>query len=178
MTPPTTSRPPLLIVIAAAILFILLAVVEAMAGQLTPPASASAAAWMIHIGHIEDALAKRDLGGTERHWRDAYAGALASRRWEGMIEVGDTARRIGEVTGNRATADARARRTYLAALLRAREQKSLDGVLRAAEAFSALGDREVVAQCLRIAERLAAQSRDPQARERVSTLSERLATNH
>lgn len=177
MTPPTRNRPPTVIVIAVAILFIVLAVVEAMAGQLTPPASGPAAPWMIHLGHIEEALAKRDLGGAERHWHDAYAGALGSRRWEGMIEVGDTARRIGEVAGNRATADARARWTYLAALFRARQEKSLDGVLRAAEAFSSLGDRQVVAQCLRIAERLAAQSRDPQARERVSALSARLTTH-
>lgn len=45
-------------------------------------------------------------------------------------------------------------------------------MLRAAEAFSSLGDRQVVTQCLRIAERLAAQ-----ARERVSALSARLTTH-
>ena len=168
MTPPTRNRPPTLVVIAAAILFILLAVLEVMAGEPTSPASAL----------MDEALARGDIGAAERHWHDAYRVALGSRRWEGMIEVGDGARRIGEVTGARATANTRARQAYLTALLRARQQKSLDGVLRTAEAFSGLGDRQVVAQCLRIAEHLAAEARDAQARERVSALSERLATNH
>lgn len=167
-------RPPTLIVIAAAILFILLAALEVMAGQLTPPASGPAAPWMTHLRQVDDALAKRDLPVAERAWRDAYAAAVASRRWEGMIEVGDVARRIGEVTGPRATADARARWTYQTALFRARQQKSLDGVLRTAEAFAALGDREVVVQCLRIAEHLAAALRDAGARDRVAGFSERL----
>ena len=153
MTPPRRNRPPTLIVIALAILFILLAVLEVMAGQLTPPASAL----------LDEALARRDIGAAQRHWHDAYRAALGSRRWEGMIEAGD---------------GARARQAYLTALLRARQQKSLEGVLRTAEAFSGLGDRQVVAQCLRIAERLAAAQHDAAARERVSALSERLATNH
>ena len=177
MTPPTRNRPPTVIVIAGAILFIVLAVLEVMAGQLTPPASGPAAPWMTHLRQVDDALAKRDVGAAERSWRDAYAAAVASRRWEGMIEVGDVARRIGEVTGDRATADARARRAYLPALFQARQAKLLDGVLRTAEAFSSLGDRQAVAQCLRIAEHLAAEARDPQARERVSALSERLTTH-
>jgi hypothetical protein len=178
MTPPTRNRPPTGIVIAAAILFIVLAVLEVMAGQLTPPASGPAAPWMTHLRQVDDALAKRDVGAAERAWRDAYAAAVASRRWEGMIEVGDVARRIGQATGTQAKADARARWTYRAALYRARADNSVDGVLRAAEVFSSLGDREVVVQCLRIAEHLASQARDPQARERVFLLSERLATNH
>ena len=117
MTPPRRNRQPTLIVLALAILFILLAILEVMAGELTPPTSDPAAAWMIHIGHIEDALAKRDIGAAERQ------------------------------------------------------------VLRLAEAFSSLGDRQVVAQCLRIAEHLAAAQHDAGARERVSTLSARLATH-
>jgi len=178
MTPPNTSRPSLLIVIATAILFIVLAVLEVMAGHATAFGGGPAAPWMIHLRQVDDALAKRDVGAAERAWRDAYAAAVASRRWEGMIEVGNVARRIGEVTGDRATADARARRVYLPALFQARQQKSLDGVLRTAEAFSSLGDRLVVVQCLRIAEHLAAEARDAEARERVSALTERLATNH
>ena len=168
MTPPTRNRPPTLIVIAVAILFIVLAVLEAMA---------ETAPWTVHLRQVDEALAKRDVGAAERAWRDAYAAALGSRRWEGMLEVGDVARRIGEVTGDRATADARARRAYLPALFQARQQKSLDGVLRAAEAFSSLGDRQVVARCLRIAEHLAAAQHDAGARERVFLLSERLTTH-
>ncbi len=178
MRPPQRNRPPALIVIGAAILFILLAVLEAMAGHLTPLGSDPAAPWTVHIQQVDDALAKRDLSAAERAWHDAYAAALGSRRWEGMVEVGDAVRRIGAMGGSRTAADARARRIYLTALFRARQEGSLDGVLRAAEAFSALGDPQVVVQCIRIAERLAAQRRDAQARERVHAFSQRLAINY
>jgi hypothetical protein len=47
-------------------------------------------------------------------------------------------------------------------------------VLRAAEAFAALGDREVVAESLRIAEGLA-EAEGPAARERVAAARKRLA---
>ena len=178
MRPPTTRQPSPLIVLVAAILFILLAVLEAMAGHLTPLGGDPAASWTVHIRQVDDALAKHDLSAAERAWHNAYAAALGSRRWEGMVEVGDAVRRIGATGGSRTAAHARARRIYLTALFRARQQGSLDGVLRAAEAFSALGDPQVVVQCLRIAERLAAQGRDAKARDRVLAFSQRLATNH
>jgi 16S rRNA (cytosine967-C5)-methyltransferase len=71
-------------------------------------------------------------------------------------------------------AGGKGRRIYLAALFRARQQESLDGVLRTAEAFAGLGDRELVDRCLRIAESLAARVPDAQARERVREVAERL----
>jgi hypothetical protein len=52
----------------------------------------------------------------------------------------------------------------MSALCRARRDGSFDGVLRVAEAFAALGDHEVVDQCLRIAERLARDDRDLRGR--------------
>lgn len=165
MRPARMNGSSTLVVIGAAILFILLAVLEAMAGPANPRGS---------VQRVDDALAKGDLTAAERAWQDAYTAALGSRRWEGMLEAGDAARRIGEASGSGKAADARARQAYLTALWRARRAGSLDGVLRAAEAFSALGDREVVAQCLRIAERLAAERRDAQARDQVLTLSQRL----
>lgn len=175
MRPPTTRRPSPLIVLAAAILFILLAVLEAMASHRNPGEGDPATPWLVHIWQVDAALVKQDLGAAERAWHDAYGAALGSRRWEGMVQVGDAALRIGELAGARKASEARARWTYRAALFRARQEGSLDGVLRVAEAFSALGDREVVAQCIRIAERLAARGRDAQAHDRVSALSERLA---
>jgi len=45
-----------------------------------------------------------------------------------------------------------------------------------AEAFAALGDREVAEQCVRIAESLAAQAREAQARDRVGEFKARLAS--
>jgi hypothetical protein len=62
---------------------------------------------------------------------------------------------------------ARAREAYMTALLRARRDHSVDGVLRAAVAFGELGDRAVVAQALRIA------GQDPRAREQVRAVADR-----
>lgn len=153
-------------IIATALLFLLLAVLEAMAASADP--------WTTHLQQVTGALAKQDPGAAKRAWHEAYTAALASRRWEGMVEVGDALRRIGDASGSGKAVEGRARRLYLSALFRARQAGSLDGVLRAAEAFSALGDHEVVARCLRIAERLAADQRDTQARDRVLLLAERL----
>ena len=86
-----------------------------------------------------------------------------------MIEVGDASRRLA--ADDRRESDARARQAYMTALLRARREHSVDGVLRAAVAFGELGDREVVAHALRIAEHQAAQ--DPRARAQVRAVANR-----
>jgi hypothetical protein len=44
---------------------------------------------------------------------------------------------------------------------------SVDAMLRTAEIFAALGERDAVAQCIRLAERLAAARCDPAGLERV-----------
>ena len=73
--------------------------------------------------------------------------------------------------GFRKAAESRARESYWTALFRARRQGSLTGVLAAAEAFGALGDRVMVEQCIRIAERLAQLTADAEAADRVRTLA-------
>jgi hypothetical protein len=93
-----------------------------------------------------------------------------------MLDVGDAYLRIGEVAKGREPAKAKARSLYMAALLRARSQGSLDGVLRAGEAFAALGDHGVASQAIRIAEALAAEGNDPYASARVRSIKERLTT--
>lgn len=173
MRPPTTHRPSTFVIIAAAILFILLAALEVMAGDLAPLVGDPATPWTVHLRQLDDALAKPDVSAAEWHWHHAYTAALGSRRWEGMVEAGDAYLRIGDAGGVRKGAEPIARLSYLAALFRARQHGSLDGVLRTAEAFAALGDREVVDQCIRIAERLAAHGRDAQARDRVVAFTER-----
>lgn len=131
--------------------------------------------WTIHIRHLDRALAERNVSAAARAWHDAYLEALGSRqRWDGMVEVGDAYLRVGEAAKGRKAAEPTARRLYLAALYRARRLGSVHGVLRTAEAFGALGDREVVEQCLHIAGQLAVQTRDPQARERVEAFRGRL----
>lgn len=132
------------------------------------------APWTAHIRKADQALAERNVSAAELAWHEAFIAALRSRHWRGLVEVGDAYLRIGEVAGARKASEAKARQLYLAALFRARQQGSVEGVLRTAEAFAALGDREVVDQCLRIAEGLAAQARDAQARALVRAFAERL----
>lgn len=131
--------------------------------------------WITHLRRVEDALAQRNVSAAEMAWLDAYRAALKSRRWDGMLGVGEAYLRLGEATRGRKVSEARARELFLAALFRARAQGSLDGALRTTEAFAALGDREVVEQGLRIAEGLAAKSGDAQAFERVRAVARRLA---
>lgn len=137
---------------------------------------ASVGPWTAHLRRVGDALAQRNLSAADLAWRDAYVAALVSRRWEALVEVGDAYLRIGEVARGRKAAEARARSIYLDALFRARQQGSLDGALRVAEAFAMLGDHEVALQGARIAEGLAAKARDPQARDRARATRERMVT--
>ncbi|MBI2114009.1 MAG: hypothetical protein HYT85_02820 [candidate division NC10 bacterium] len=128
--------------------------------------------WIAPLRRVDDALARKDVSAAERAWHEAYGEALRSRHWEGMLAVGDATLRIGNVVGSRQAPAGKARRLYLAALFRARDQGSLEGVLRTAEAFAALGDREVVYQSVRIAEGLTAQRSDGDARARLHALAE------
>jgi hypothetical protein len=150
----------------------------AEAGTMRGPGvdQAAAFAWVVHLRKVEDALARKDVSAAVRAWHDGYVTALGARRWEGLLEVADAHLRIGEVSGSRKASEPKARELYLAALFRARAQGSLEGVLRAAEAFARFGDREVVSRCLSIAERLAARSNEPGARELVSAFRVGLET--
>jgi hypothetical protein len=66
-----------------------------------------------------------------------------------------------------------AREAYLTALIRARRDRAVEGVLRSGEAFLGLDDHVVAEQCLRIATQLAAG--DDQAHERVQKVRQRWA---
>jgi len=130
--------------------------------------------WVAPLQRVETALASRNVSAAEEAWHEAHRAALWSRhRWDGLIEVGEAYLRIGEVAHGRQAAQATARRLYLTALVRARQQGSLDGALRTAEAFAALGDRESVTQCLQVADQVAERTRDPQARARVEAFRSR-----
>ncbi len=89
--------------------------------------------------------------------------ATTGRSWEALLAAGETARRIGDVTGARDEADAKARQLYRSALSQARQQASLDGVLRAAEALAEVGDHEGVKESMRIAKILAGSDREARA---------------
>jgi hypothetical protein len=146
-----------------------LSVMERLAAD-TPNAVASGA-WTKPLERAEAAQARGDAATASAAWREAHAAAMRSAGWEGMLAVGDAAQRQGLMAGARGEVLARARQAYLTALFRARQEHSLDGVLQAAIAFGELGDRDVLAQALRIAEQQA--GRDPLARARVRGVADR-----
>lgn len=131
--------------------------------------------WMVYIRKVDEALARKDISSAEMAWQHANGEALRSRAWDGMVEVGDAALRIGDAAGLPKMGKPRARQAYLAALFWARDRGSLDGVFRVAESFAKLGDEEVVRQCLRVAEGLAATGRELQARDRLLAFRQQLA---
>ncbi|HKZ07537.1 MAG TPA: hypothetical protein VJU81_18870 [Methylomirabilota bacterium] len=124
---------------------------------------------------MDAALARGDISTAVRARHSAHQRATTARSWQGMLAVGDATRRLEEATGYRAVALSEARRAYLAALYRARQQGSLEGALGAARAFAALGDRDMVEGSLAIAADLAARRGDPQASDQVREMAVRLA---
>jgi len=132
--------------------------------------------WVVHIQTVDRALNQGDVLAAETAWQEARRGTLMTRHWEAMLGLGDAARRIGQRGGFPGKAAAKARTAYLAALFRARELGSVDGTLRAAEAFASLGDWEVASQFLRVAEELADHAQDPQARKHLRAFRDRWGT--
>jgi hypothetical protein len=130
----TTAQ--VLIIIAVVALVVALALLEALAGR--EHAVDTDRTWESAIAKLDSALERGDTTGAIRAWHDAYLAAFVSRRWEGMVEVGDAAVRIGAIARSSEYWQPRAREAYLAAMFRARAHHSLEGVLRAAEGFGAL----------------------------------------
>lgn len=153
-----TRRSPLFLLLLVAVLGV----------PMIPPASAEPdrTDWAARIAEMDQALARGDTAAAQAAWREAYVAAHVSRGWPGMIAVGDAAIRARRLLGVEAS-DARARRAYLTALLRARRQSSLDGVLAAGDAFGRLGDQATLQQALSVATDLAERSGDRAARGRV-----------
>jgi hypothetical protein len=137
--------------------------------------TAGAEEWKAQIASLDRALGANDVGQAMRAWRDAYGAALGSRRWEPMFAVGQAALRIGGAAETLKGHDEKARHCYLMALFRARQQKSVDGVLLVAEAFADLGDIEVASRAIDIAGALTRRySDDGQAPERAASIRDRL----
>jgi hypothetical protein len=167
----------LLLAIASMLVLMLMGVmiVDALADHAPEPGSQTS--WKGHLQNVDEALTRNDFVSAEVLWSKAYAAALKSRHWEGMVAVGDAYRRLGARAGFHQAAAAKARETYLAALFRARSEGSLEGVLQAARGFAELGDEAVVEQCLHFARKVATQTRDPRAAERVRAFAERWSTS-
>jgi hypothetical protein len=130
--------------------------------------------WIAQLQRMDVALARGDVSAAVQARRDAYSAALKSRRWDGMLAVGDASVRLAEVPSERAAMLAEARYAYLSALFRARSERSLDGVLRAAEAFAALGDRDAARQALVMARAMTAGTQQAEIAERIRAIRERL----
>jgi hypothetical protein len=157
---------------ALVLLIVALAIVEVLVASV--PQAQISAGWSVPLERADEALREGDVAHALSWWREARMEAIRDRGWEGLIQVGDASRRIGAQGGLHRDGEALARDAYMAALLRARREQSVDGLLRAASAFGELGDRDIVAHALHIAERQAAQ--DPRAREHVRAVAERWKT--
>ena len=156
----------------------LLVMVVAVAEVLTveTPGDAPFSESTAHLNTADEELARGHVAAAEVHLRAAYTAALRVPGWESLVEVGDGFRRTADKSEARAESSVQARAAYLAALVRARHGRSVDGVLRAAEGFAALGDDDVVRQCIVIARRLAERRGDSLARGRVRAFTERWST--
>jgi hypothetical protein len=115
---------------------------------------------------VDEALARGDVGAADRAWRTAHAVVGRTSRWRDFTALGDSALRIGDKSDQRGAYVAHAREAYLAALVHARDEGSVEGVTRVWRAFTVLGDYDVAAQCAIIAEKL-------QARLYVTTVTSR-----
>jgi hypothetical protein len=138
----------------------------------------SSGPWREYIRAMDEALAEMNATAVVRAWRNAYAAALGTPGWRGLVEVASASLRIGAIPGFGKASEARARETYWTALFRARQQGSLNGVLEAAEAFGALGDHQMVEQCLRVADGLVALNADAAAADRIRTLAANVAERY
>src|SRR5438128_10205636 len=131
--------------------------------------------WTAHIQVMNRALADNNPGESVRAWRQAYSSALSHPGWLGLLTVAAASMRLAAFPGLARGATARARETYWIAFFRARQQRSLNGVLHAAEAFGLLGDYSTVEQCMRVAEGLAASTGDTEQLDRVRLIGARLS---
>jgi hypothetical protein len=108
-------------------------------------------AWRRTLARIDESVRLGDTAAAASAWRDAYGDAVRSGHWQQLAEVGDAALQIGDAPEFAPGAQAAARKSYLSALHRARAERSVDGVLRIARSFAALGDQAVADHCLEIA---------------------------
>lgn len=126
--------------------------------------------WGVHLRAAEQALDRGDVPHAFRAWEKAHLAAVQSATWEGLIETGRTSLRIGRLgQGGRAN-ESTARRAFFTALYRACRANSFEGIVCSADAFRVLGDREVVDECLGLAQ-LLAEGEEP--RRRLAELLER-----
>jgi len=119
--------------------------------------------WTNHIETMDKALAANAAGESIQAWRRAYSVALSHPSWLGLFTVANASLRVGTLPSLARSASALARQTYWIAFFRARQQRSVTGVLRTGEAFAMLGDCDAAERCARVAKAL--ESNDGDAAE-------------
>jgi hypothetical protein len=160
---------PLGLIVLTVPLLAALAQITAQVPQPAPPRS-----WLEPLQSAERALAQGDLREAVRAGQEAYRAALTSGQWPGMIDVGDLCLRMHSDEATRTiVGPAQVRKAYLIALVRARRDGDLGGILRVAEAFANLEDDENVEYSLHIASSFAAHD-SPEARELYRQTAQRL----
>lgn len=160
-------------IVLVALLFVLAAAAEVATSRGKPQSDhATRPTQRAALETVDQALARHDAAAALRAWQRAYEVARSQRGWRALVEAGDAAVRIDAAAPG--TAAPRARRAYLAAFDRARAERSMEGVVRVAEGFSQLGDREVTERVLRVAASLAQRSGDAAAPTSVEMARARL----
>ena len=127
--------------------------------------------WTDHLQAAESAQSRGDGAAAVRAWREAYGAARRGHGWAAAADVADAHFTLPSDT--RVAVRPQARELYMEALFRARNQHSLDGMLRAAEGFEKLGDRQAVAQAVRLARQVADNSAEHGALVRLRALADR-----
>jgi hypothetical protein len=163
-------------IVLAGLLFLLAAVAEVATSRVgaTVDPEVIEATRRAALIRVEVALARDDVTSALSAWQEAYRLARQSRSWRGLVEAAEAHLRIGAAANATTAAAPRARELYLAALGRARADRSVEGALRAAEGFAGLGDHAATRLALRLAASLAARSGDGAAASRVEIARARL----
>ena len=114
--------------------------------------------WDQYIEVMDEALARDDFYAADLARRTAYLLAIGSKRWDALAAVGEAYVRFADHPGADPVLRSEARRVYRSAMFRARQQNSVDGIVRVSEDFAALGDMDVAREGLVMAQTLAAAS--------------------
>jgi|RhiMetdeSRZDD1v2_1073273.scaffolds.fasta_scaffold614257_1 hypothetical protein len=130
--------------------------------------------WTAHLESMNHALAERDPHASIGAWRQAYSAALSDPGWRGLLAVATAALRLRALPGYTGDAVARARETSWIAFFRARQQRSLEGVLSAATVFESVGDHAAFENSMRVAEMLATRTGQAAGQDCLRDFMERL----
>jgi hypothetical protein len=175
MKTPELPRRSLAAVVVGAILFVGAAIGGVVAQQGRTALGPQDAPWALHLRAADDALAGGNVRAAEQAMHAAYLEAIVSQRWEGMVDVGEAYHRLGDVGGSREGSRAKVLRSYAGAVVTARRQGSIEGLLRAAEAYAASGYREAALRIISLAEYMAARGHERNALSPLPVFRERVA---